>query len=156
MDISSGEISFLVFRRVDRQDMGEFSLDGLMLSILMELDGKKSLAAVAKKISLNMGAMRETISRLMDLGLIEPVEGAVSTLDQEFLNYMRRELSLAVGPIAQVIIEDGAIDLGHDLSRFPTHLAAELVDLAAREIQKEDKRGVFQRNMLNKIKAKGY
>jgi len=39
MDISSGNILALVFRRVVREDIGEFSLDSNMLRVLMELDG---------------------------------------------------------------------------------------------------------------------
>ena len=156
MDISSGEISFMVFRRVKRNDAGEFSLDGQMLSVLMELDGKKSVAAIAKALSYNMSVMRKTVSRLLNLNLIEPVEEAVSNLDGDFFNFLKGQLSLAIGPIAEFVIEDAVGDLGHTLSRFPSHRAAELVDLISREIQREEKRNTFKRNMVGKIREKNY
>ena len=156
MDISSGEISFMVFRRVTRDDAGEFSLDGQMLSVLMELDGRKSVSEVAKNSGLSMGLIRQAISRLLQFKLIEPVAEAVSTLDRDFFDYLNGQLSLAIGPLAEIIIEDAVSDVGHDLSRFPVHRAAELVDLISREIQREEKRNLFKQNMLSKIREKGY
>ena len=156
MDISSGEISFMVFRRVTRDDASEFSLDGQMLSVLMELDGRKSVAVVAKNTALSMGVMRRVVSKLLELNLIEPVEEAVSTLDKDFFDYLKSQLALAIGPIAEVIIEDIVIDLGHSLSQFPSYGAAELVDLSSREIQREEKRNSFKQNMVKKIRDKGY
>jgi predicted regulator of amino acid metabolism with ACT domain len=58
MDISSGNILALVFRRVVREDIGEFSLDSNMLRVLMELDGKQNLSEIAKKINVDMSAIR--------------------------------------------------------------------------------------------------
>jgi hypothetical protein len=156
MDISSGEISFMVFRHVTRENAGEFSLDGQMLSVLMELDGKKSVAVVAKQAGLGMGNMRSIISKLFELNLIEPVEDAISTLDEDFFDYLKSQLAVAIGPIAEVIIEDVVIDLGHRLSQFPSSRAAELIDLISRDIQKEEKRNNFKQKMLSKIREKGY
>jgi len=156
MDISSSEISFVVFRRVTRADLGEFSLDGQMLGVLMELNGRKSVLEVAKSTGLSMGQIRQLISKLLNLKLIEPIEEAVSTVDSDFFDYLKVQLSRCIGPLAEIIIEDAVSDLGHSLSKFPVHRAAELVDLISREIQKEEKRGVFKQNLLNKMREKGY
>ncbi|MGD2125425.1 MAG: hypothetical protein PVG99_05050 [Desulfobacteraceae bacterium] len=156
MDISSGDISALVFRRVIREEEGEFAVDSRMLSVLMELDGQKSLALIARKIGLDMGAIRQVTAKLLKLKLVEPVEGAVSVLDRDFLDFLSTQLRLAVGPIGEVLIEDAMVDLGNDLNQFPSHRAAELVDLLARQIQREEKRTEFQQSMISKIKEKGY
>jgi hypothetical protein len=39
MDFSSSEISSTVFKRIVRDDIGEFPLDHQMLAVFMELDG---------------------------------------------------------------------------------------------------------------------
>jgi hypothetical protein len=156
MDVSSGDISAMVFGPVLRDDLGEFSLDGHMLRVLMELDGKKNLAVIAKKTGLNMSTMRGTVLKLMQLKLIEPLEDAVSVVDEDFLDFLNSQLSLSIGPIAEVIIEDTVNELGYNLSRFPSHRAAELVDLLSREIQREEKRRIFKTNMVNKIREKEY
>ena len=156
MDISSGNILALVFRRVVREDIGEFSFDSNMLRVLMELDGKQSLSEIAKKINVDMSAIRKVMSKLLQLKLVEPVKVTVSMLDEDFFEYLQAQLSLALGPIAEVLIEDALNDLGHQRTRFPSSRAAELVDFVAREIQREEKMGQFKQDMVNKIKEKGY
>lgn len=155
-DLRAGDISTLVFKRVMRQDAGEVSFDPQMLATFMELDGKKNLAAVAKKTGQKMSSIREAVSKLLRLKLIEPVTSAISVLDREFISTLQKELSLAIGPLAEIVIEDAAGDLGHDLFRFPSQRAAELVELIGREIKRGDKRVVFTQNMVAAIKEKGY
>ena len=156
MDLSSGEISTLLFKRLLRDDLGDFSLDRMMLTVFMELDGQTNLGAVAKKVGLNMSSMREVISKLLKLNLIEKVEDKIRVLDNDFIEYLFAQFSLAVGPIAQVLIEDEVYDLGFDLSRFPAQRVAELIDRLTREIRREEKKALFKRNMINKIREKGY
>lgn len=156
MDILSGEISSMVFKRAVKHDIGDFSLDNQMLSTITELDGKKTLEEVAKNTGLNMGVMREVVSKLIKLDLIEPVEDVASEVDESFFVYLKEQLSLAVGPIAEIIIEEEIADLGYDPLKFPSKRAAELVDLVSREIQREDKKTLFKQNMIKKIKEKGY
>ena len=146
------EISNAVFRRVTRRDPGKFSLDSQMLSILVELDGRKSLASVAKKTGLPLGALREIISRLVEVKLIESVNDDTEMLDRDFFDYLNVQLSLATGPIAEVLIEDAVSDLGFSTTAFPSHHAAELVDTLARQIRREEKRVSFQRAMVGKIR----
>jgi predicted small metal-binding protein len=156
MDLSSGEISTLLFKRQLRDDLGDFSLDRMMLTVFMELDGQKNLGAVAKKAGLNMSSMREVISKLLQLNLIVKVEDKIRILDNDFIEYLFAQFSLAVGPIAQVLIEDEVYDLGFDMSRFPAQQIAELIDRLTREIRREEKKTLFKRNMINKIREKGY
>ena len=156
MDISSGDISAMVFRRVVREDAAEYSFDAQMLTLFMELDGKKSLALISKKTGLKMSALRGATSKLLKIKLIEPVSEAISVVDADFMDILKRELSLAIGPLASILIEDAVNDLGQNLNRFPTRRAAELVESLSREIQREDKRAAFKQNMVRKMREKGY
>jgi hypothetical protein len=156
MDITSGDISALVFKRTVKAESERFSFDNLMLAIFTELDGKANLAMVARKTGLKMGALREAVSKLLRLELIELVEDAIPMTDRDFLDYLKKELSLAIGPLAEVVIEDAVGSMGYSMAKLPQHKAAELVGMLAREIQREDKSAVFKQNMVNKIKGKGY
>ena len=156
MDISSGDISTLVFRRLVRENTGEVSFDNQMLTIFMELDGKKSLATLARMTGLKMSSVREAVHKLMQLDIIELVEDTISALDRDFLDYLRRELSLAIGPLAEVLIEDAVSDLGYSVERFPAQRAAELVEMLGKEIHREDKQSAFKQNLVIKIREKGY
>ena len=156
MDLSSAGISTMVFKRLLRDDLGDFSLDQKMLTVFMELDGQKNLGAVARRAGLNMSSMREVISKLLQLELIEKVEEKISFLDNDFIEFLLGQFSLAVGPIAQVLVEDEIQDLGFTVSQFPAQRVAELVDRLSREIRRDNKKSDFKRNMINKIREKGY
>jgi hypothetical protein len=156
MDFSSSELSAMVFKRVVRQDIGEFPLDHQMLSVFMELDGKAPLGAVAQKTGLNMSSMREITAKLMQNGLVEKVDPKIVMLDKDFFDYLMAHLSLAVGPIAQVLIEDEVENLGYELSRFPGHRVAELIDNLAQEMRRQEKKNVFLKMMATKIREKRY
>ncbi len=156
MDFSSSELSSMVFKRVVRQDIGEMPLDHQMLSVFMEMDGKAPLDTVAQKTGVNMSSMREIIAKLMQNGLVEKVAQEIVMLDKDFFEYLVAHLSLAIGPIAQVLIEDEVENLGYELSRFPGHCVAELIDNLAQEIRREAKKNVFLKMMATKIRQKRY
>lgn len=156
MNSMPSDVSRMVFRRLIKEGLGEYSLDAKMLSILIELDGQKTVGAIAQSQGLGMDVMRRAIAKLLQLKIIEPVRRTVTTLDDAFLDFLERELSLAIGPIAMVVIEDATADLGHDMEEFPASQAAELIDYISQEIQREDRRNAFRQNMFNEIKRKGY
>ena len=72
------------------------------------------------------------------------------------MKYLFGQYSLAVGPIAEVLIEDEVQNLGYDLSRFPVQRLAELMNRLYREIKREEKKMIFKTNMMHKIREKGY
>ena len=146
----------MIYKRKVRDDLGNFSLDGQTLLILMELDGKVTLGALAGKTGLSMGTIREMISKLLKLKLIEKVEKEVIPVDGNFFRSLLDEFALAIGPIAGVLIEDEVQALGYDVNSFPGYLVTELVDRLAGEIRREEKKVVFSKNMVNIIRAKGY
>ena len=156
MEIASGEFATMAFKRVVRNDLGEFSIDRQMLNVLMSLDGSKTVASLAQEKGLDISTLRDTVIRLLELKLIEPNAAAIPIIDGNFLTYLTQELSQAVGPIAQILIEDAVADLSNDPNRFPAHRAAELVELLAHEIQHNEKVTLFKQNMISKIKEKGY
>jgi hypothetical protein len=156
MDLSSGDISSMIFRRTAANDLGDFSLNRQTLNVYMELNGEATLAEVAEKSGINLGTMRELISDLLSIGLIERVQKNFVVLDGDFFRYLVGQLSLATGPIASVLIEDEIHDLGYEVDQFPGYRVTELIDILAAQIRREDKKAIFIENMANKILQKGY
>lgn len=153
---SSGGVAGLVFKQVIRGDLGKLSLDGQMLSVLMNLDGKKTLGQVSQQLGLNLSTIRPIVAKLIKLKLLERVEVTVDAVDQDFMSFLISQLSIAIGPLGGIIAEDGLEDLGFNKTNFPRHRTAELINLLSLEIQREDKRIKFKQVMLKKIKEKGY
>lgn len=156
MNMPAGDLASKVFRRLQRDDLGEFAMDSRMLTVLMDLDGQRSLAQIAQSRGIDTQALQAIVTRLLDLQLIAPVEVAAASLDADFIAFLKMQMSQAVGPIAEILLEDAAYDLGHDLDQFPANQVAELVDYLAREIQRQDKAIAFKQVVLLKIREKGY
>ena len=156
MDVLSGNILSMIFKQVVTGGMGDITLDSGLLNVFMELDGKKNLGMIAQKTGLNMGEIRDAISRLLKMKLVESSTENILMVDGDFLNFLNAELSLAVGPIAEVLIEDEIVNMGHGIANFPASKAAELVEMIAMTIEHEEKRSVFKVSMVNKLKEKRY
>jgi hypothetical protein len=156
MDLSSGGVAAMVFKPIIRGELGKLSLDGQMLSVLMALDGKKTLGQVAQSTGISLADIRQVITRLNNLKLVESVVRAISIVDQEFIDYLVSRMSIAIGPLGEIIVEDGLEELGFNRNNFPSLRTAELVNFLSQEIQREDKRIEFKQAMLKKIKEKGY
>jgi len=156
MDLSSGDISFMIFRRTVTNGLGDFSLDRQTLNIYMQLNGAETLGQLAEKTGQNLGTLRLVISNLLAIGLIEEVQRNIVMLDGDFFRYLINQLSLATGPIASVLIEDEIHSLGYEVDQFPDYRAAELVNKLAAEIRREEKKSIFIKNMISKIRQKGY
>ena len=156
MDVLSGNISSMVFKQVVTDGTGDITLDSSLLNVLLELDGKKNLGVVAQRAGLNMGDIRDVINKLLDLKLVESAEEDVLMADDEFFYFLNTQLSLAVGPVAEILIEDEISNMGHSISKFPAFRVAELVETLSVAIKREEKKSVFKLNMVNKIKENGY
>jgi len=156
MAIPSGDIAGAVFRSAVKREIGKLSLDGEMLKVLLVLDGKKDLASVARTLGMKLWTARDLINKLLDLQIVERIKTADSLLDENFLDFLKAQLSLAIGPIAEVMIEDIIYELGIDPIKIPKYRAAEIVDFLSRQIPREGARIIFQQAMVNKMKEKGY
>ena len=153
MAIASDDFSAMIFKGTVKRDLGEFSLDSRMLRVLMELDGKKDLALVARSLNMNIETLKEILTKLDGLQLIEKVEKIIPMLDKDFFIFLNEQLNEAVGPIAEYLIEDEIQELGMEPTKIPIRRSAELVDLLARQIIRQEKRIVFQQAMIKSIKA---
>ena len=156
MDLSSGGVAAMVFKPVIQSDFGQLSLDGQMLGVLMSPDGRVTLGEVAQKVGMSLADIRQVITKLINLGLVESIERAVSIIDQEFMDFLIARMSIAIGPLGEIIVEDGLEELGFNRNNFPSLRTAELINFLSTEIQREDKRIEFKQAMLKKIRERGY
>jgi len=156
MNTPPDQLASMVFQRVIREDIGQVSLNTQTLNFFAEIDGKKSVAEIAEKIGIDWAETGTITEKLLKLKLIEPIQQFMRVADAEFVEYLQRQLSVAIGPIAGVIIEDTLADLGHASNSLPVHQAAELVELLAREIQREEQRIEFKQRLVKMIMQKGY
>ena len=73
------------YRKVIRKDNDEISLDADMIRLLIAIDENKSLYQIADEVEMEDATLDKNLSKLLEQGLIEPVEKDLPVLDKIFL-----------------------------------------------------------------------
>jgi hypothetical protein len=156
MSVSTVSIADLVFRQAIRGDLGQISMDGQMLSVLFSLDGRKTLDEISHQVGMELATLGSILAKLVRLELVERVEIAAPTVDRDFMTFLVAQLSLALGPLGAILVDDAIHEFGCDEEGLPIARCAEFVNVLAEEIRREDKRIAFKEAMLSKIREKSY
>ena len=143
------------YRKVIRKDNDAVSLDADMIRLLIAIDENKNLYQIAEEVDMGTATFKKALSKLLNQGLIEPVQKDIPVLDQSFIETLRINLSRAIGPMAEILIEDMAEEMEIDALAIPVNQAAELIAHLSLEVPDEDNQMQFKKSMLailNKIK----
>ena len=151
MTLFSDDVYSSVFKRSFKDDIGEVALNGRMLKVFLELDGEKDIDRLSQVLPMDIDSLKEIITKLHKLHLVEKVMSAPSVLNDDFLDFLKKQLSLAMGPIAEFLVEDEVLEFSSNTNEIPFDNAPELVDLLARQIRREEKRIAFQQVMVKKL-----
>lgn len=144
--------------RLSSRPTKEFSLRSEDWAVLREIDGEKNVGEVADATQLTELHASRIIVRLFDLGLIEPAgeaireEVIVETVDEAILNQVERELTVAIGPMAPIVLDDCAEMMGHKRHELPRDTVPAFLEQLAQEIPDNDRRVRFQESMLEIMK----
>ena len=136
------------YRKIIRKDNDAVSLDADMIRLLIAIDENKNLYQIAEEVNVGTAEFKKALSRLLDQGLIEPVQKDIPVLDQSFIKTLRLNLSRAIGPMAEILIEDMAAEMEMDPSAIPINQAAELIAHLSLEVPDEENRMQFKKSML--------
>jgi DNA-binding transcriptional ArsR family regulator len=149
MDIGWTGRSDIYYRKVIRTDNDKVSLDADMIRLLIAIDESKSLYQIDDEMDLDHSTFRQALSRLLDQGLIEPVQKDIPVLDESFLESLRINLSKAIGPMAEILIADVTEEMELDPDRIPVNQAAEMITHLSLEVPDEENQIQFKRSMIN-------
>lgn len=128
-------------------------------SVLTQLDGEKTVMEIAEASQLNELFTSKIICRLSELGLIElsaiqmaEAAPALDVVDESFLAQVESDLMQAIGPMAAIVVDDCAEQMGHTRGELPKDAVPELVERLANEIPDPARRTKFQEAMLDRMK----
>ena len=142
----------MFFRKVTLADSKEIRLNADMIRLLMVIDESKDLLQISKETGMDISMLNQILSKLFKLKLIEPVKKSNRFLGKKFLEDLRLNLSAAVGPMAQILIEDTVAEMELKMSEIPDHQAAELISNIAREVPEENNQIKFKKIMIEIMK----
>lgn len=141
------------YRKITRMDNKEVVLDTDMIRLLIAIEENKALEQIAREIDMDTDTLSATLAKLLKLKLVEPVRKNGGKVRSQFLEALKLHLSRAVGPMAQILLEDAMSDMNLSGNGIPQNQAAELISVLAVDIPDEDVRIQFKKAMLPLIRA---
>jgi hypothetical protein len=116
--------------------------------ILARIDGRRSVQEISDELYLAPRDLVKTIYRFREAGLIGEgtryPEPAYAAFGEEFLSSLERELMLAVGPLAPMLLVEALEDLAEIPEPFTTEKLALLLEKLSNAITVEENRLRFQ------------
>lgn len=152
MDFFSTDQPKIFFRKITQINSDEFCLDADMIRLLIAIDETKELEQIANEVRMDRASLNATLSKLLELKLVEPIQTDIPYLDNEFIRALKINLSQAVGPMAEILIDDVAAEMNLSVSETPKTQAAEFISTLSLEIPDEDSSVQFKKAMLELIK----
>ncbi len=154
MDIGMSGHQENYYRKVIRTDSDQISLDADMIRLLIAIDESKSLYQIADEVEMKAVTLKKNLSKLLEQGLIEPVKKDLPVLDKIFLQALKINLSMVIGPMAEILIEEVVSEMELTSPEIPVHQAAELITILSHEILDEGKRIEFKKSMMDILNKK--
>ena len=127
--------------------------------MLAVIDGIRNAAEVARELKVEDIDLARTLYRLKLAGLVELATVQVAAPQQRalagpgFFTALTTVVAAAMGPLAEIIIDDAVEDIGFTRANFPRDAVATLAERISGEIRDPDKRVRFQQSMLQMLRS---
>ena len=152
MDYSLQELSGMVFRKSENVNISDLSLDIKMQNIYWAMDGSRDLKTVARDDAYDLEELAENVQNLLKMGVLETSQVIPGVVDKETLDILIQNFSRAIGPMADIIVEDTISDMGYSLSSLPNQRLEQLINQLALEIRDVEASENFTSSMTHLIK----
>jgi hypothetical protein len=127
--------------------------------LLALIDGQMSVAELAQTRRVDDIEMTKALYRMKLGGLVEIASAQVAAPQQRalagpgFFQALNTAVAAALGPLAEIIIDDAVEDLGFTRATFPRDGVASLAERISSEIRDAEKRVRFQQTMLQMLRG---
>ncbi len=126
--------------------------------IIARIDGGTSIASLAHTLHVGEFELMAAFVPLVEAGLVKldvPVRAAPvrQYAGPSFFVALTSAVAAAMGPLAEIIIDDAVEELGGTRETFPRELVSALAERIGGEIRDPEKRLRFQQTMLASLRA---
>jgi DNA-binding MarR family transcriptional regulator len=146
----------VIYRLSTTAPPGEVNLKPESWRILAQVNGERTIAEIAKALGMDEPAAAQIALSLYQAGVLEVAQGAATPararVDGAFFDEVTHQLATAVGPLAEIVIDEEIENLGESRKQFPRERIPDLVERVSQAIPDEAKRIKFQQVMLEAIR----
>ena len=141
----------ILYRKSSHGRNTTVDLDGITGRVFSAIDGNNPLSVVAELAGVSIPVLWQTIAKLKKRGLIEEGAGSSDFIGIEFANRVHRELTKAVGPMSNVLIQNVVQLMKFSWPRVPAVHAREFIYRLLVHIPNEETRDAFKITMLKEL-----
>ncbi len=142
--------------------MESVTVDAADWRILARMDGRTSIAALATELGFEEGELVRQLVRLKNAGLFEleivqsqPKEAPQRQLaGPQFFLALTTAVADAMGPLAEVIVDDAVEGMGFTRPTLPREAVSHLCERIAAEIRDDEHRVRFQQTILSMLRSR--
>jgi hypothetical protein len=146
----------VIYRLSTTAPPGEVNLKPESWRILAQVNGERTIAEIAQALGMDELAAAQLALSLFQSGVLEIARGKAAplraTVDGAFFDQVTHELATAMGPLAEIVIDEEIENLGESRKQFPRERIPDLVERVSQAIPDEPKRVKFQQVMLEAIR----
>jgi hypothetical protein len=126
-------------------------LDDATGKVFAAIDGLAPLSIVAESAGVGIPVLWRAIAKLARLGLIEEAAGGTGTMGKPFADKLHRELTKAVGPMSDLLIQSVAKLTKITWPHIPPERARELIYRIVVKIPNDSVKEKFEETMLKEL-----
>lgn len=144
----------MIFMLNNERSPEEAELLHLEWAVISQLDGQKTVGQIADNLALSQTEVEDIFRKLSMQNLITLVTrgGEDSLVSPEFFKILSHEMTLLLGPVASIILDDVLEMMHSNRENFPIRNLPILIELLAIQIDDPVKQIEFQRNIYPRIR----
>lgn len=144
-------IATIMYQKTQRGLNAPIDLDDVTEKVFAAIDGHAPLPIVAESAGVGIPVLWRAIAKLTRLGLIEEANGSTGNMGKPFADKLHQELTNAVGPMSDLIIQNVAKLTKITWPHIPPERARELIYRIVVQIPNNKLKEKFQETMLKKL-----
>lgn len=146
----------IVFALSSNSSSGAVNLQAEEWQILAQVNGTRSVGQIMEATGKDEFSIAKILFHLHSVGLLEKTDktgiAASPAIDEAIFDKIENELTKAIGPMAEIIIDEAIEDLAETRNSFSNEKVAALVEKVSSEISDENKRLQFSQVMIELLK----
>jgi len=144
----------MVFVLNNQRSPEEAKLLHLEWAVVSQLDGQKTVGQIAENLTLSRTEIEEIFRKLSSQNLLVLVNrsGEDSLVSAEFFKIVNHEMTLLLGPVAGIILEDVLELMRMDRENFTVQNLPILIELLTNQIDDPVKQIEFQKNIYSRVR----
>ncbi len=143
------DLSTMIFKRSGEISIPDLSKNMKLWNIAWAMDGLRDLAAIAREDGYDLRDLSDQVSKLIDMGALVSVEPELEPVSSDSIQDLTRQLSQAIGPVAEIIVAKEIEGLGFNATYLSGQNFNLLVDRLTQKIEDPEKRRIFVEGLSN-------